>query len=168
MMSHEDQFEEWMEREVFRPCQHRTKHLVEVPKYGIVKLVTEPETIPVASDDIVRIVIETLDEKKIRVGLDEALERFHETKYFYVDEEELQDPQVAAYLQVTKRHVHLAFRGRHISETIQSLKTDKNNKEKNGGTDEGHNDERDDGSDDDEESGGGGESGAGTKQDRSK
>ena len=108
MMSHEDQFEEWMEREVFRPCQHRTKHLVEVPKYGIVKLVTDPETIPVASDDIVRIVIETLDEKKIRVGLDEeALKRFHETKYFYVDEEELQDPQVATYLQVTKRHVHL-------------------------------------------------------------
>ena len=122
MMSHEDQFEAWMEREVFRNPSARVKCLVEVPKYGIVKLVTPMEEIPVASDDIVRIIIETPEEKKIRVGLDElALERFHETKYFYVTDEEFQNPQVAAYHQSTKRHVHLAFRGRHISEHIQKI-----------------------------------------------
>ena len=94
---------------------------VEVPKYGIVKLVTPMEEIPVASDDIVRIIIETPEEKKIRVGLDElALERFHETKYFYVTDEEFQNPLIA-YHQSTKRHVHLAFRGRYISEHIQKI-----------------------------------------------
>ena len=122
MMSHEDQFESWMEREVFRNPGIRTKHLVEVPKYGIVQLVTSIDEIPVDSDDIVRVVIETLEGKKIRVGLDEeALKRFHETKYFYIDSDEFLNPQVAAYQQINKRHIHLAFRGRHISEKIQSL-----------------------------------------------